>query len=192
VLARTWPDGANIGVGCRASGVIGLDLDRHDGGPDGVAVFAALCRVYGQPWPDTLTVATPHDGRHLYFGIPPGTAAASTISRWPGIDIRARLPDRRLPRWPRLGRRRRRIRYRPRRPRRSPPPLAGQPAHQPRAGSVTPAPTSRSPPSLDDEFTHNGEVMSLRLIYLHMIEEYARHLGHAGLLREQIDGATGE
>ena len=46
--------------------------------------------------------------------------------------------------------------------------------------------------SLDDTFTHNGEVMSLRLIYLHMIEEYARHLGHADLLREQIDGATGE
>jgi uncharacterized damage-inducible protein DinB len=46
--------------------------------------------------------------------------------------------------------------------------------------------------SLDDEFTHNGEVMSLRLIYLHMIEEYARHVGHADLLRERIDGATGE
>jgi len=41
--------------------------------------------VYVQPWPDTLTVATPHDGRHLYLRIPP----ASTISRWPGIDIRA-------------------------------------------------------------------------------------------------------
>jgi hypothetical protein len=27
---------------------------------------------------------------------------------------------------------------------------------------------------------------------LHMIDEYARHLGHADLLREQIDGATGE
>ena len=46
--------------------------------------------------------------------------------------------------------------------------------------------------SLDDEFVHNGEAMSLRLIYLHMIEEYARHLGHADLLRERIDGATGE
>ena len=48
--------------------------------------------------------------------------------------------------------------------------------------------------SLDDTFVHErtGEVMSLRLIYLHMIEEYARHLGHADLLREQIDGATGE
>jgi uncharacterized damage-inducible protein DinB len=46
--------------------------------------------------------------------------------------------------------------------------------------------------SLDDTFVHNGESMSLRLIYLHMIEEYARHLGHADLLRERIDGATGE
>ncbi len=46
--------------------------------------------------------------------------------------------------------------------------------------------------SLDETFTHNNEVMSLRLIYLHMIEEYARHLGHADLLRERIDGATGE
>jgi Protein of unknown function (DUF664) len=34
--------------------------------------------------------------------------------------------------------------------------------------------------------------MSLRLIYLHMIEEYARHIGYAGFLRGQIDGATGE
>jgi uncharacterized damage-inducible protein DinB len=45
---------------------------------------------------------------------------------------------------------------------------------------------------LDDTFTHNRETMSLRLVYLHMIEEYARHLGHADLLREQIDGETGE
>jgi hypothetical protein len=45
--------------------------------------------VYGEQWPDTLTVATPHAGLHLYFRVPPGAAAASTISRWPGIDIRA-------------------------------------------------------------------------------------------------------
>ena len=46
--------------------------------------------------------------------------------------------------------------------------------------------------SLDDTFTHRGELMSLRWIYLHMIEEYARHNGHADLLRERTDGATGE
>ena len=45
---------------------------------------------------------------------------------------------------------------------------------------------------LEATFTHNGESMSLRFIYLHMIEEYARHLGHADLLRERIDGSTGE
>lgn len=34
--------------------------------------------------------------------------------------------------------------------------------------------------------------MSLRWVLLHMIEEYARHLGHADLLREQIDGRLGQ
>jgi uncharacterized damage-inducible protein DinB len=37
-----------------------------------------------------------------------------------------------------------------------------------------------------------GERFSLRWILIHMIEEYARHNGHADLLREAIDGATGE
>ena len=33
---------------------------------------------------------------------------------------------------------------------------------------------------------------SLRYVLVHMIEEYARHNGHADLLREAIDGQTGE
>jgi len=33
--------------------------------------------------------------------------------------------------------------------------------------------------------------VSLRRIVTHMIEETARHAGHADILREQIDGATG-
>jgi len=45
---------------------------------------------------------------------------------------------------------------------------------------------------LDDEGIRRGQPVSLRWIYVHMIEEYARHNGHADLLREQIDGATGE
>ncbi|GED88274.1 DinB family protein [Streptomyces sp. 6-11-2] len=36
------------------------------------------------------------------------------------------------------------------------------------------------------------EPFSLRWIYTHMIEEYARHNGHADLLRERIDGTTGD
>ena len=38
----------------------------------------------------------------------------------------------------------------------------------------------------------NNESPSLRWIILHMIEEYARHNGHADLLREFVDGETGE
>ncbi|WP_354638459.1 DinB family protein [Kitasatospora camelliae] len=37
-----------------------------------------------------------------------------------------------------------------------------------------------------------GEEVTLRWILVHMIEEYARHNGHADLIRERIDGATGE
>lgn len=37
----------------------------------------------------------------------------------------------------------------------------------------------------------SGNDVSLRWVYLHMIEEYARHNGHADLLRECIDGSTG-
>lgn len=45
--------------------------------------------------------------------------------------------------------------------------------------------------SLDDTFEHDGQTYSLRLVYLHMIGEYARHNGHADMVRERIDGVTG-
>jgi len=38
----------------------------------------------------------------------------------------------------------------------------------------------------------DGRSPSLRWILLHMIEEYARHNGHADLIRESVDGETGE
>jgi len=38
---------------------------------------------------------------------------------------------------------------------------------------------------------HTGETFTLRWILVHMIEEYARHLGHADLIRESIDGHLG-
>ncbi|MCM3922027.1 DinB family protein [Frankia sp. AiPs1] len=46
--------------------------------------------------------------------------------------------------------------------------------------------------ALDDEFSHPhlGRV-SLRWIYIHVIEEAARHTGHADIVRELTDGATG-
>jgi hypothetical protein len=45
--------------------------------------------------------------------------------------------------------------------------------------------------SLDTLIPEPAKPTSLRWVYQHMIEEYARHNGHADLLRERIDGVTG-
>jgi hypothetical protein len=49
---------------------------------------------------------------------------------------------------------------------------------------------------LDSTYTNvrgnESRDFSLRWLYLHMIEEYARHNGHADLIRERIDGLTGD
>ncbi|MEU6562664.1 bifunctional DNA primase/polymerase [Nocardia nova] len=97
-IRSAWPPGANIGIACRASGIVGIDLDRHttggaNAGIDGVTGFAQLCRRWGQDRPRTLEVATPNNGRHLLFRVPRGVIVASVsggASRLgPGIDIRA-------------------------------------------------------------------------------------------------------
>jgi hypothetical protein len=41
------------------------------------------------------------------------------------------------------------------------------------------------------EVNVEGDAMSLRMIYVHLIGEYARHNGHADLLRQTLDGVTG-
>jgi uncharacterized damage-inducible protein DinB len=45
---------------------------------------------------------------------------------------------------------------------------------------------------LDRMVTHNGGTHAVRDILVHLVEEYARHAGHADLLRECIDGRTGQ
>lgn len=45
---------------------------------------------------------------------------------------------------------------------------------------------------LDARGTRRGEPVNLRWVLMHLIEETARHAGHLDLLRENIDGSTGE
>jgi Protein of unknown function (DUF664) len=46
---------------------------------------------------------------------------------------------------------------------------------------------------LDDLGTAwSGESVSMRWVLIHMLEETARHAGHMDILRELIDGATGD
>jgi hypothetical protein len=49
-----------------------------------------------------------------------------------------------------------------------------------------------APHGLDETFPGRTQPLDVRWVYLHMIEEYARHNGHADLLRECIDGVTGD
>ena len=44
---------------------------------------------------------------------------------------------------------------------------------------------------LDDTFTFRAQTHSVRWMGQHLVEEYARHNGHADLLREAIDGSAG-
>jgi len=45
---------------------------------------------------------------------------------------------------------------------------------------------------LDAVVTVHGDDVEVRDVVVHLVEEYARHLGHADLLRECIDGRTGQ
>jgi uncharacterized damage-inducible protein DinB len=45
---------------------------------------------------------------------------------------------------------------------------------------------------LGREVPHHDGTVSIRDVLVHVIEEYARHAGHADLLRECIDGRTGQ
>jgi hypothetical protein len=47
-------------------------------------------------------------------------------------------------------------------------------------------------PDLEVTGAYRGDIISLREVLVHMIEEYARHMGHADLLRERIDGRVGQ
>ena len=42
------------------------------------------------------------------------------------------------------------------------------------------------------EALRDGRTPNLRWILCHLVEEYARHNGHADLIREAVDGSTGE
>ena len=72
-----------------------------------------------------------------------------------------------------------------------------------RRASTRPGPPGATETAFADEFVADhdfdfvgkdgtGEPVSLRELLVHMIEEYARHNGHADLLRERIDGRVGQ
>lgn len=94
---------ANVGISTGPSGLVVLDLDRKPKPPrpaaydvttpaaDGLEALHALTAAEGMAWPDTLTVATPSGGRHLYFRATEGLEVTSDATGRVGhqIDLRA-------------------------------------------------------------------------------------------------------
>lgn len=58
-------------------------------------------------------------------------------------------------------------------------------------GEVAAARAACAGRALTDTGTFWGQPVALRWVYVHLVEEYARHNGHADLVRERLDGATG-
>ncbi|MEV5539181.1 bifunctional DNA primase/polymerase [Saccharopolyspora shandongensis] len=99
----TWLPLANVGINTELSDLVVLDLDRKPKPPapaahdvpevvaDGLAALHAITTAERVPWPDTLTIATPSDGRHLFFRRPDGLHVTSDAKGRVGhqIDIRA-------------------------------------------------------------------------------------------------------
>lgn len=83
---RLWP-AANVGIACRPSGIIVIDVDVDELGRDRLP---ALIDRFGPAVADTLASRTGSGGWHLYFKAPEGPPVG-TRKGWlgPGIDIQA-------------------------------------------------------------------------------------------------------
>ncbi|MCX2728936.1 bifunctional DNA primase/polymerase [Saccharopolyspora sp. NFXS83] len=105
VIRRWWTHTprANVGISTGPSGLVVLDLDcknkpaapaAHDRptlAADGLEALEAITTAEGVDLPETLTVATPSSGRHLYFRAPAGLDVTSDATGRVGhqIDVRA-------------------------------------------------------------------------------------------------------
>ena len=89
-----WTDQprANIGVATGAAGLVVVDVDAHDDGPDGWSEWCALVTAHAPDGRhvDTLEVLTPSGGCHVYFTAPAGEPVRNSASKLgPGVDVRA-------------------------------------------------------------------------------------------------------
>jgi hypothetical protein len=70
------------------SGVWVLDLDKRNGGKDGLASLRAYAAERGVELPDTLTVRSPSNGWHVYLAWDDATPIGNRAGVLPGVDVR--------------------------------------------------------------------------------------------------------
>ena len=93
-IAEWWKryPGSNIGVACKPSVILVVDLDvpKGDREEDGRQVFWELIKKHRIRWESTRQVRTPSGGVHLYYKAPPGAFSRNSAGRLgPGVDTRA-------------------------------------------------------------------------------------------------------
>ncbi|MFJ8191106.1 bifunctional DNA primase/polymerase [Streptomyces sp. NPDC096094] len=80
--------GYGIGCGLGEQPLFGVDLDRKNG-VDGVVALRALADEHGFAVPETIVIATPSGGLHLWYTGPAGASVQNSASKLgPGIDVR--------------------------------------------------------------------------------------------------------
>jgi hypothetical protein len=77
------------GIRLESTGLVVIDLDRHEGAPDGVAAFDALCDQYGDV-PECPVTETPSRGFHLAFRQPEGRSLGLREGALQGKGINVR------------------------------------------------------------------------------------------------------
>ncbi len=83
-------DGYNVGLDCGKSGLVVLDLDRHDGKADGVEAYAELKAELGIDDSGALVSKTPGGGYHIIWSDPTGGLIGNSNRNLPdGMDVRA-------------------------------------------------------------------------------------------------------
>lgn len=91
--AARRPNGYAVACGVAPQHILGLDLDRKSG-HDGVALLARFAESQGFTVPESIRVATPSGGEHLWLTAPAGARISNSVGRigqykTPGIDIRS-------------------------------------------------------------------------------------------------------
>ncbi|MFE2812624.1 bifunctional DNA primase/polymerase [Streptomyces nigra] len=89
-LFAAAPHATGYGIACGRGDrpLLGVDLDRKNG-VDGVASLRALADARGFTVPETIVIATPSGGLHLWYTGPAGAAVQNSASKLgPGIDVR--------------------------------------------------------------------------------------------------------
>ncbi|WP_051154007.1 AAA family ATPase [Paraburkholderia graminis] len=86
-IKKWWcavPD-ANIGINCVASGLVVVDIDRHEGKANGYETLSALEAEHG-PLQSRVAVRTGGGGEHRFFRVPDGAQLPGKLG--PGIDLK--------------------------------------------------------------------------------------------------------